>query len=61
MKMILECQYSKNNIGNILYIIGFSNLKLFCKNQCAFYLIIESLLNTMESIQQVNHYYGDSD
>lgn len=37
-------------IGNILNIIVFTNLKIFRKNQCTFYLIIESLLNTMQLI-----------
>jgi hypothetical protein len=37
-------------IGNILNIIVFLNLKIFRKNQCAFYLIIESLTNTVELI-----------
>jgi len=37
-------------IGNILNVIVFLNLKIFRKNQCAFYLIIESLVNTIELI-----------
>jgi len=37
-------------IGNILNIIVFLNLKIFQKNQCAFYLIIESLINTFQLI-----------
>ncbi len=37
-------------IGNILNIIVFLNLKIFVKNQSAFYLTVESLLNTMQLI-----------
>jgi hypothetical protein len=36
--------------GNILNIFVFLNLKIFQKNQCAFYLIIESLANTTQLI-----------
>lgn len=37
-------------IGNILNIIVFLNLKIFRNNQCAFYLTIESLVNTIQLI-----------
>jgi hypothetical protein len=38
------------SIGNILNIIIFLNHKIFQKNQCVFYLIIESSLNTTQLI-----------
>jgi hypothetical protein len=37
-------------IGNIINIIVFINLKIFRKNQCSFYLIIESLVNIIQLI-----------
>lgn len=37
-------------IGNILNILVFYNVKAFRKNHCAFYLIVESLVNTTELI-----------
>lgn len=33
-------------VGNSLNILVFTNLKLFHRNQCAFYLCIESIINT---------------
>ncbi len=38
-------------IGNLLNILVFTNLKIFCHNRCAFYLIVESIVDIAQLSQ----------
>lgn len=51
------------SIGNVCLILIFTNLKIFRKNQCAFYLTVESasnlcLLITIYSTRLIKFFYG---